>query len=61
MRDWYAQQLGHFTPDGVDFWWNDEGETQYFTFHYWNIAEMASLAASAPTRRFLSINRYVQS
>jgi alpha-glucosidase len=28
MRDWYAKGHFHFLEDGVDYWWNDEGETQ---------------------------------
>jgi alpha-glucosidase (family GH31 glycosyl hydrolase) len=35
MRDWYAQGHEHFLEDGIDFWWNDEGETQWFTYLYW--------------------------
>ena len=24
----------------VEFWWNDEGEADYFVFHFWNAAEI---------------------
>ena len=60
MRDWYAAQIAHFSPDGVDFWWNDEGETLYYTFYWWNVAQVASLAAFDPKKRFFTINRSAQ-
>jgi alpha-glucosidase (family GH31 glycosyl hydrolase) len=25
----YTEQNTHFIKDGVDFWWNDEGETMH--------------------------------
>jgi len=31
-REWYAQTHAHFINDGMDFWWNDEGETSWFTY-----------------------------
>jgi hypothetical protein len=46
-------------PDGVDFWWNDEGETVYFTFFWWNTAQQQALSAFNPKKRFFTINRYV--
>jgi len=57
VRDFYATQLQSFLKDGVDFWWNDEGESFYSLFHYWNQAQVDSLNAVAPGRRFFSINR----
>lgn len=33
------------------------GETDYFTFYWWNHAETTSLASYAPTKRFFTINR----
>ena len=29
LRTWYTRTHLHFINDGVDFWWNDEGETQW--------------------------------
>ena len=40
VRDWYAEQQAHFLTDGVDFYWNDEGESFYYAFHWWNEAEV---------------------
>ena len=45
------------SDDGVAFFWNDEGETDYFTFHDWNLAQAQTPANVDPTRRFYSINR----
>jgi hypothetical protein len=30
--EWYVANHLHFLRDGVAFWWDDEGETQFFTF-----------------------------
>jgi alpha-glucosidase (family GH31 glycosyl hydrolase) len=57
VRAWYAEQITHFFADGVSYWWNDEGETQYFTFHGWNQAQNDALVAHDPKKRFLTINR----
>mmetsp|Transcript_88896 Transcript_88896/g.238002 ORF Transcript_88896/g.238002 Transcript_88896/m.238002 type:complete len:1050 (-) Transcript_88896:114-3263(-) len=57
VRSWYQQQMAHYVDDGVDFWWNDEGETAYFTTHHWTQAEFDLLRTRDPTGRFLAINR----
>jgi len=62
VRDWYARQLRHLLNVGISFWWNDEGETDYFTYFYWNTAQVQALRATissptAPHRRFFSLNR----
>mmetsp|Transcript_14152 Transcript_14152/g.35788 ORF Transcript_14152/g.35788 Transcript_14152/m.35788 type:complete len:798 (+) Transcript_14152:69-2462(+) len=56
-RDWYAEQQQHYYPDGVSFFWNDEGETDFYTFHWWNVAQVQSLRATSKDTRFYSINR----
>jgi len=56
-RDWYAEKQAHYISDGVDFFWNDEGETDYFTFHNWNVAQLQTLRSKNATRRFYSLNR----
>jgi alpha-glucosidase len=57
VRSWYADNTMQFLKDGVDFYWNDEGETQYFTFFYWNQAQVDGLTSFAPNKRFFTINR----
>ena len=39
LREWYTKTHLHFLEDGVDFWWNDEGETEWFVYLYWNQAQ----------------------
>jgi len=56
-REWYAEHQKHYLSDGVSFFWNDEGETDYFTFHYWNVAQKLTLAKVDASARFYSINR----
>lgn len=58
-RSWYANQMAHYYVDGVKFFWNDEGETDYFTFYWWNVAQEAALRLAEPNKdtRFYSINR----
>jgi alpha-glucosidase len=57
VREWYSNQLQPLVEQGVDFWWNDEGETDYWTYHWWNVAEIAALRATSADRRFFSLNR----
>lgn len=57
VRDWYGSSSAHLLKDGVEFWWNDEGETDYFTFHWWNVAQSDQLRLMNPTKRFYSLNR----
>lgn len=57
VQAYYSTNIAHFLPDGVQFWWNDEGETMYFTFHWWNVAQVQALTAYNSTKRFFTINR----
>mmetsp|Transcript_41321 Transcript_41321/g.108534 ORF Transcript_41321/g.108534 Transcript_41321/m.108534 type:complete len:735 (-) Transcript_41321:84-2288(-) len=57
LRDWYADHQAHYLADGVSFWWNDEGETDYFTFHWWNVAQADTLRLTLPSDRFYALNR----
>lgn len=57
LRTWYQEQHAHYLNDGVDFWWNDEGETQYFTFYWWNQAQVEGLLEFNATKRYYAINR----
>mmetsp|Transcript_126746 Transcript_126746/g.405846 ORF Transcript_126746/g.405846 Transcript_126746/m.405846 type:complete len:773 (+) Transcript_126746:92-2410(+) len=57
VRNWYSQNLAHFVEDGMDFWWNDEGETNVWTFHWWNVAQVQALRSKDKLKRFYSLNR----
>jgi alpha-glucosidase len=57
VREWYGDQLKHFLDDGVDFFWNDEGETFYQNFYYWTLAQKEMAAKKDSSKRFFTINR----
>ena len=58
VRAWYSLQNAQYLDDGVQYFWNDEGEDDFFTFTWWNEAEIVTQQKSSqPTRRFASINR----
>jgi alpha-glucosidase (family GH31 glycosyl hydrolase) len=44
----------------MDFWWNDEGETQFFTYTWWNAAQEKVAAHARPGKRFFTVNRAFQ-
>ena len=57
VRSWYAAQQQHYLEDGVSFFWNGEGETAYFSFHWWNVAQLQSWRSVSVNRRFYSSDR----
>jgi len=58
--EWYIQGHLHFLQDGLDLWWNDEGETEWFTYTWWNQAQKAMVDAVLPGKRHWTINRSFQ-
>jgi alpha-glucosidase len=57
LSDWYVQQSAPLIADGVDGWWNDEGEASYTTYFYWNQAEAKAWSLYRPNQRLWTINR----
>lgn len=57
MRQWYAGENQHYLKDGVDFWWNDEGEVYYFMFDEWNEALRSGFEKNDSEHRYFSLNR----
>ncbi|MDB5326404.1 MAG: yicI 2 [Phycisphaerales bacterium] len=57
MRQWYADHTVPLLKDGVDGWWNDEGEFTYTTYPYWVQAEREALDKVSPGQRLWTINR----
>ncbi|OLQ11145.1 Neutral alpha-glucosidase C [Symbiodinium microadriaticum] len=57
LRSWYKTQLRHYLQAGIAYWWNDEGENSYYTYHEWNAAEKDILEETQPGQRFFSLNR----
>ena len=43
--------------DGIDFWWNDEGETSWETYLQWNAAQAAQWRDNRPNLRHFTLNR----
>lgn len=56
-RTWYTDTHAHFIEDGMDFWWNDEGETAWFTYLLWNQAQADQWTKNKPNTRHFTINR----
>jgi len=57
FRRWYVERTTNLLAQGIDGWWNDEGEASYTTYYYWNLAEQEVLDQTAPDRRLWTINR----
>jgi len=56
-RAWYIMQMKPLLEAGVDAWWNDEGESYYSLYYWWNKAQSDLLAQVRPNQRHFSINR----
>ena len=59
-RHWYSDHLRPMIEDGISGWWNDEGESSYTTYYYWNLAQVEAQAKVTPAMRHWSINRAFQ-
>jgi alpha-glucosidase len=57
FREWYIGQSAGLLQAGVDGWWNDEGESTFTTYFYWNLAEAGALARYRPGQRLWTLNR----
>ncbi len=60
VRAWYAEHLAPMYQAGVSGWWNDEGESSYTKYYYWNLAQTAMEAGVDPDKRHWSLNRSFQ-
>jgi len=58
FRAWYAEQSQPLLKTGgIGGWWNDEGESSFTNYYYWNEAEVDAFNAVQPDQRFWSLNR----
>jgi len=57
FREWYIGQSAGLLQTGIDGWWNDEGESTFTTYYYWNLAEAEALARYRPGQRLWTLNR----
>lgn len=57
VREWYAKQMEPLLRNGVEGWWNDEGEQTYTMYTYWVQSEIQAQALVNPNQRVWAINR----
>jgi alpha-glucosidase len=57
FREWYIGQSAGLLQAGIDGWWNDEGESMFTTYYYWNQTEAEALARYRPGHRLWTLNR----
>ena len=57
LQQWYHTQMKPLLDAGVDAWWNDEGESYYSCYYWWNKSEVDLLNNAKPNERHFSINR----
>ena len=60
VRKWYGRRLQPMIESGIAGWWNDEGESTYTKYYFWNQAEADALAKFRPNFRHWSLNRSFQ-
>lgn len=57
LRKWYADKNQPLIKAGVDAWWDDEGESYYTCYYWWNKAQFDLLASARPNYRHFTLNR----
>jgi alpha-glucosidase len=60
LRHWYAKQTKPLLKDGIDGWWDDEGEYTYTAYTYWDMAEREGLDEVHPHARLWTLDRAFQ-
>jgi len=57
FQEWYKEHTIPLLNAGMDAWWNDEGESYYSLYYWWNKTEYDALKTVKPDQRNFSINR----
>ncbi|MCR8559643.1 DUF5110 domain-containing protein [Mucilaginibacter sp. BJC16-A38] len=57
LRKWYEERNRPLIKAGVDAWWDDEGESYYTCYYWWNKAQYDLLASARPNYRHFTLNR----
>lgn len=57
LQKWYQAKNEPLIKAGVDAWWNDEGESYYTCYYWWNKTQYDQLAQVRPNYRHFTINR----
>lgn len=57
LRKWFEAKTKPMLQTGIDAWWDDEGESYYTCYYWWNTAQYNLLQAVRPNARHFTINR----
>jgi alpha-glucosidase len=57
LRKWFEEKTRPLLNAGVDAWWDDEGESYYTCYYWWNKAQYDLLASARPNYRHFTLNR----
>jgi alpha-glucosidase len=57
LRKWFEEKTRPMLNAGVDAWWDDEGESYYTCYYWWNEAQRDLLASARPNYRHFTLNR----
>jgi len=57
LRQWYWERNRPLMEQGIDAWWNDEGEQFPTLYYWWNRAQLDGQQRDFPDTRFWSLNR----
>ncbi|WPQ66437.1 glycoside hydrolase family 31 protein [Chitinophaga sancti] len=57
LRQWFEDRTKPMLQAGVDAWWDDEGESYYTCYYWWNTAQCNLLSTVRPNYRHFTINR----
>jgi len=54
---WYVKHTVPLLKEGLDGWWDDEGEGTFTTYYYWNLSQADALAKVNRAARLWTLNR----
>lgn len=54
---WYLENTVALLQQGVDGWWDDEGEGTFTTYYFWNLTQANALAKVNRAARLWTLNR----
>ena len=57
LRKWFEEKTRPLLNAGVSAWWDDEGESYYTCYYWWNTAQRDLLASARPNYRHFTLNR----
>ena len=57
LQQWYAAHNRSLLKAGINAWWDDEGESYYTCYYWWNKTQFDLLASARPNYRHFTLNR----